>query len=136
MLSCAILAVTSGLWIPSDVIVANPQELINLYISNPHDPTIYLISSAFTALGLFLIWIPLFTYLIKDSLGKYFTYVLLAFSIIGVINYFLFNKNFGLLSNKLIYDRPMVFSITEISINLLTNLIIAFVAIALSIALK
>ena len=136
MLSCAVLAVTSGLWIPSDVIVANPHELINVFISSPHTPITYLISSFLIAFGLFMIWIPLFSYLIKEVFNNYITYILLALSVIGVVNYSLFNKNFGLLSTKLIYDEPMAYSFSETLLNLLIDLLVASAAIALCIVLK
>ena len=134
ILSCAILAVTTGAWIPSDVIAANPQELINMFSATPQDPTVYLLSSTLTALGLFLIWIPLLCYLMRDTLGSFLTYALSVLAVNAIVNYFLFNKNFGLLSNKLVYENPMLFSSKDIFINIAVNILAA--AIVVIICLK
>ena len=128
LLSGAVLAVVSGLWIPSDVVAENPEEMINLFISNPHDPALYLLSSFMCAVGLFVIWIPLFFYLLRNKVSKLIPYIATVVSFGSAMNYFLFNKRFGLLSDKLIYDNPMRFRAKDLVFNILANIAVIVVS--------
>lgn len=130
MLSCILLAVLTGIMIPSDVVVKNPAEMINTFSADPHPPVIYIVISALVAAGMFVLWIPVFTYFIKDK-AKPLEYILPAVSITGVVNYFFFNKNFGWISNKLIYDYNMVFEVKEILINILVDVLVAAAVVAI-----
>ena len=69
-ISCVVLAVLTGLMIPADVVSKNPAELINSYTLDVHSPVLYLVSSGLMAAGTFLVWIPLFYYLLKEKIGK------------------------------------------------------------------
>ncbi|MCR5593099.1 MAG: YidC/Oxa1 family membrane protein insertase [Saccharofermentans sp.] len=125
MLSCAVLAVLTGFFIPSDVIAANPTEMINTYIENPYSPAWYLLSSTLAAAGTFLIWIPLFIYLTKETLGKVMTYVMPVIATAGIANYVFFNKSFGTISRKLIFDLVLYFLNEEWIPNIVWNVVIA-----------
>ena len=124
MLSCAVLAVLSGIMIPSDVISENPTELIKPFGVDPCNPVLYLLSSTLTAIGTFMIWTPLFIILTKNKAHKYLEGIMPALAVAGVCNYVLFNKNFGNLSKKLIYEYSMRFEAKDIIINLLVNAVI------------
>lgn len=124
---CAILTVVTGLWIPSDVVFQNPLELVNTFSSNPHNPLMYLIVSLMVSAGVFMIWIPLFYYISGSKAKVIFRCVITILTIDGVINYAFFNKNFGLLSNKLVFDNAMSFNYRDIAINLLVNVLVGIV---------
>ena len=123
-LSCGVLAVLTGVLIPADVIVENPAEMVNTFITEPHSPMDYLVISAFMALGFFIIWIPVFCLLTKKN-KQIYSFVFPSLAAIGVINYVVFNKNFGFLSNKLIYENKMDFGLTEIMVNTIVDIIVA-----------
>ena len=53
-LSFAVLTVLTGLMIPADVISQNPQELINTFSTDPHNPAWYLLSSFLIAAGMLM----------------------------------------------------------------------------------
>ena len=125
ILSFLSLAVLTGIMIPSDIISQNPAEFINTYINNPHDPALYLTSSALTAIGLFVIWMPLFYYLTREKTEKVLVYLAPICAFCGIANFVMFNINFGLLSKKLIYDYVMEFTNREIILNLIGNFAIA-----------
>ena len=127
MIACAGIAVMTGLMIPSDVLVQDPTEFVNTFGGSPINPSFYLLSSALIATGMFLIWIPLFTYLTRDRSVRVLLYVLPSCAVAGVINFIAFNKNFGLLSTKLVYEYSMKYSVKEILINLLADLAVAAV---------
>ena len=129
-LSLAILASLSGLMIPSDVIVQNPQEMVNLFSANSHTPVLYLINSCMVAIGLFLIWIPLFCYLTKDKTAKAVSFIAPILALNGIVNYVLFNENFGLLTKKLTYEKPMIYDTSTVFLDLMADLSVAL-AIAL-----
>ena len=123
-LSCGVLAVLTGVLIPADVIVENPAEMVNTFITEPHNPMDYLVVSAFMALGVFILWIPVFCLLTKKNKHIY-SFVFPGMAVIGVINYVAFNKNFGFLSNKLTYENKMNFGLAEILVNLFVDVLIA-----------
>ena len=129
MLSCVLMAVLTGIMIPSDVVVKNPAEMINTFSADPHPPVNYIVISAAVAAGMFVLWIPVFTYFIKAK-AKPLEYILPAVSMAGVVNYFFFNKNFGWISNKLIYDYNMVYEVKEIIINILVDVLVAAAVVA------
>ena len=104
ILSGAVLTVLTGVMIPSDVIAENPQELIKPFGMNACNPVMYLVSSGLVAAGVFLIWIPLFIFLTREKTLKYVTYLAPGFAVASLVNYVVFNKNFGNLSKKLIYE--------------------------------
>ena len=124
-LSCSVLAVLTGFVIPAGIVSQSPMELTNTFITDIHSPALYLVNSTLTAIGAFMIWIPIFIYLIKGKHSKKISYAFVSFALIGMINAFLFNKDFGLLSGILTYEYPMSFQIKEIVINFLADVAIA-----------
>lgn len=129
LLSSATLAVLTGIMIPADVIVENPAELINQFSISPVNPIYYLISSALIAIGLFLIWIPLFAYLTKEKSAPVLVYLFPALAFAGILNYVVFNKNFGILTKKLIYEYEMSYDVKSILMNLGANIALAAVIV-------
>ncbi len=132
LISCAILAILTGLMIPADVISQNPAELINTYTADPHSPALYLLSSSLISAGTFMLWIPLFYYLLRERHGKIISVAFAAFAGVGALNYYIFNKNFGFLSKKIIYDYTLEYTAGEIVINLLVDILIAGLIIFLT----
>ena len=124
LISCAVLAVLTGIMIPSDVIAENPTELIKPFGVNPMNPVLYLLSSGLTAAGTFLIWTPLFIALTKNRAHKHLEGIFPGLALTAVVNYVLFNKNFGNLSKKLIYEYGMRFGVKDILLNLLADAVI------------
>lgn len=119
LLSLMTLAVLTGLMIPSEIISQNPAEFINTYAANPPMPGMYLLNSAAVAAGTFLIWIPIFYFLTREKTEKVLVYVAPVAALCGIVNFAVFNLNFGLLSKKLIYEYVMSFTGKEIFFNLM-----------------
>ena len=124
MLSGAVFTILTGVMIPSDVIAKNPTELIKPFGMNACNPVMYLLSSGLIAAGVFMIWIPLFVFLTKEKTLKVLTFLLPAVAVAGLINYVVFNRNFGNLSKKLIYEYPMGFTIADALLNLLIYIVL------------
>ena len=131
LLSCAVLAVITGFLIPAEIVAKNPAELINSYGTDLHSPTLYIVSSALMAVGTFLVWIPVFYYLTMEKTAKIASAGFAAMAAMGSINYFIFNKNFGFLSKRLVYDLQVKFTAKEIILNILVDLAIGAVVVVL-----
>ncbi|MBR1797885.1 MAG: YidC/Oxa1 family membrane protein insertase [Clostridiales bacterium] len=127
LVSCVILALITGLWIPSDVVAENPIEISNTFSTVRHNPTLYLVSSILIGIGTFIIWIPLFFYLLKDKLSKRLNVLMPAAALTGVVNYVLFNKNFGFLTKRLTYQYSVTYTWHEILINILAIIAVALI---------
>ena len=125
ILSGALLAVLSGVMIPSDVIVQNPAEMTNTFSSNPLNPLFYILISALTATGVFVLWVTVFYFFTRKKAEKAFSFVMPCLAVVGVLNYILFNKNFGFLSTKLIYTYDMVYETKDILLNLAADIAVA-----------
>ncbi|MCQ2502594.1 MAG: YidC/Oxa1 family membrane protein insertase [Saccharofermentans sp.] len=135
-LSCAVLAMLTGIMIPADVIVQNPTEMTNLYSTAPHSPLTYIGSSILIACGLFVIWVPLFVVLSKEKAKRFAMCALPAAAVIGIVNYIAFNKNFGTMSNKLIYEHSLQYGAKEMILNLLVDLAVAGVVVLVAVKFK
>ena len=133
VLSCAVLMMLTGVMIPSDVVVQNPAEMTNLFSSDPHNPMLYILVSAVTAAGMFLLWLPIFCFLTKKA-EKAYSLIFPGLATAGVVNYIAFNRNFGLLSNKLIYTYDVIYDWKELLINSAVNA--AVIAVILFITIK
>ena len=131
ILSFTVLTVLTGLMIPADVISQNPQELINTFSTDPHNPAWYLLSSFLIAAGMFLIWMPLFCYLANITNKKPAAIIICSSAIIAIVNYILFNKNFGLLTKNLTYESDMVYDIKEVLINMSAIIVIIALTVLL-----
>lgn len=121
IISLVVLTLLTGLMIPADVVSENPTELVNSFSAAPHNPALYLLTSSLIATGLFMIWVPIFYFLAGDKLRKILTYAFVSWSFVGIFNYVLCNKNFGMLSRKLIYDHEMTFDVRQTVINILID---------------
>lgn len=133
ILSSALLVVLSGIMIPADVIVQNPAEMTNTFSTNPHNPVLYILNSAVTAVGIFLLWVPVFYFLMRKKAEKAYAFAMPCLAAAGVMNYVLFNKNFGFLSTKLIYDYDMSYGAKEILLNLAADIAVAAVIVFITI---
>ena len=136
MLSLAVLTILTGVMIPSDVISENPTELVKPFGVNPCNPVMYLLTSGLTAAGTFMIWIPLFIMLTKNSKHRFLEGIMPALAVTAICNYVFFNKNFGNLSKKLIYEHSMDFTLSEIVTNLLADAAVIAVTACIFLLLK
>ncbi len=128
-LAGSVLAILTGVMIPSKIIASNPEEIINVFIPVPHSPLDYLINSALISCGTFLIWVPVFYYLVSGKLGKIISRALVAIASVGVLNSIAFDPDFGFLTSKLVYEKAMSFRVTDILINLAADAAVVAVVI-------
>lgn len=108
-----LLAVLTGMLIPSAVIVSSPGEFIHNYT-----PLRHILNASLLSFGLFVIWCGIFHYMFSSRGKRVFCGVLWVLCGMAVINYMFFGTNLGLLTPELYYDRTPVFSLQDKLINL------------------
>ena len=128
--SCIILAVTSGLLIPSAIIGASVEEFIELssYIS----PFWYIISALTIAFGVFIVWFRVFFSLASEQGKKVLGLCTCIAAVVSVVDYMFFGKNYGNISSLLVYDSKPSISNSEWLLNLLVITVAALVVFVLS----
>lgn len=117
VLEALYLSVLLGLLIPSSVIKSSPQEFCNA--TNFLNPIWYIVSSSLYAFGLFIIWMSVFYWLSSKKARVYFEEVMFILCGVFTLDYMLFGKDLGILSNALVFEDGLLFSRREELINLL-----------------
>lgn len=128
LFSCIFLALLSGVLIPSSVIRSSPLEFIEL--SAYQTPLLYICFSSLIAAGTFLIWFGIFFHLASDKWKHWMSGILFLLAFSSGINYLFFGKEYGTLSNTLVFEVLPQFSKKDMMINLLV-LLIAFVLLVI-----
>ncbi len=121
----ALLAILTGLVIPSSVIAASPQEfVVPGHLSNP---LWYLVSSCCLSVGTFIIWFGLF-YALEDRRSRsYLEQAVWILCGVVIVNYMFFGKGLGLISNTLQYEREMEYTAKQMLVNFAVLLGVALV---------
>ena len=103
---CFLLAVLTGVLIPSSVMHSSPEEFINL--TTLSDPLWYIMNSGLLAFGTFVVWFGVF-YMLASPAGKNLMGLLVWIgSGAALADYLFFGKNYGTLSpNFSFVDQPV-----------------------------
>ena len=116
LISCCFAVIITGILIPSSVISSAPGDFVN--IRNYYSPLWYVLSSLLLALGTFAVWFGIF-YRIADSSVKILMEAGMGiFSVISVVDYFLFGTQRSDMSSLLVYMTPPKDSPRDLLINL------------------
>ena len=111
------LAVLTGVLIPSAVIRSSPQEFIHL--EGYYSPLRHLLNASLLSFGLFVIWLGIFYYMLKDRAKWVFGLAILLAAGGAVVDYMFFGTDLGLLTAELKYELTPVFSSRDYKINAL-----------------
>ena len=95
------MTVLTGVFIPTGVISASPEEFINTVTHT--SPLIYILSSTLTAAGFFLIWFGIFYMLASNSGKKWMSYGMCALSVAAVVDFICFGLDYGNMSANLVF---------------------------------
>ena len=117
LLAALFLTVLTGVLIPSTYIAACPEDYVDA--SHFYNPLWFIVSAASLAVGTFLLWLGVFYWLASPRGKQLFERAACVFCAVGAIDYTLFGRNLGFLSNTLQFDNGLVFSGAETRINLL-----------------
>ena len=123
--SCVFLAILTGLLIPSAIIHASPEEFVNLQAYR--SPLWYVLRSALTATGLFVIWFGIFYRLAGTKGKRAMNAGVLIIAACSAVNYMFFGKGHGNLSEVLQYDVYTAAPLKDVLLNLGVLIVIAAV---------
>lgn len=124
LVSSMFLTIFFGLFIPSNVISASPQEFIILgLMSNPIEYVIYSFASAF---GACFLWPNIFYYLSKISMKNRQELLICQICMIAIINYILFGRHLGTMNATLQYEKELYHSYDTIIFNFILLACIMF----------
>ena len=101
-LGCLLLALLTGLLVPSAVMADSPQEFVNTYTMQ--SPLIYLLGTGLRAAGLFLVWPSVFYALATPDMKRSLCRGVWIFCGIALIDYLFFGKDYGRLYATLRFE--------------------------------
>lgn len=107
IVSAAFLAVFTGLFVPSNVLSASPQEFMNRYTMS--NPALYLLYPVLTGTGLFVLWCGLFYYLASPKGRKLMSAVMFVMCSGALLNNAMYSNHFGEMVETLQYTHGAYF---------------------------
>ena len=122
VLSCTVLAVLTGLMIPSFVMGASAQEFVDIF--SFHNPLNYLLASGALGVGTFLVWVPVFYWLASQKGKAVLSRLMAVLAVTAMVNFTFFGWNLGLISPNLQYSKGFIYSTLEKLINLAVYLVL------------
>lgn len=111
-----LLAVLTGVLIPSAIIGASPAEFVD--VQNYKSPLWFIVSSSCLSIGLFLIWFNVFYNLASTSGKRLWGLVVWLAAGVGVVDYMFFGLGYGNLSPLLQYDNALSISKQDVLVNI------------------
>lgn len=97
-----LLAVLSGLYIPSSVVRSSPAEFMS--ITELRSPLWIILYAVLYAVGTFVIWFGIFYRIAEDRGKKWFEGTIWLFSCMALVDYMFFGTDYGNLSSLLVYN--------------------------------
>ena len=102
--SAALLAVLTGLYIPTTIVKSSVQEFID--IVRLENPVSYIIICFITAVGFFVLWLGIFYCLTNERFRSIFSKITCSLAIIGLLLYIATPDDFDIGNNLLFYSVP------------------------------
>ncbi|WP_288568957.1 membrane protein insertase YidC [uncultured Treponema sp.] len=137
LISAFILAVLTGLAIPSILMQSEPEQYS--YVDSYASPLYFVWHTFFQALGFFIVWPFCFYALFSSKTKKILTFLFSFIAFSAIMNCFAFSGNYGPLNPNLLFMTPQHFmpSIKTVIVNILCMAaILALVAVAFSFKAK
>lgn len=137
LISAFILAVLTGLAIPSILMQSEPEQYS--YVDSYASPLYFVWHTFFQALGFFVVWPFCFYALFSSKTKKILTFLFSFIAFSTIMNCFAFSGNYGPVNPNLLFMTPQHFmpSIKTVIVNILCMAaILALVAVAFSFKAK
>ncbi|MBR5422361.1 MAG: membrane protein insertase YidC [Lachnospiraceae bacterium] len=128
----AVLALISltGVFIPSSVVASSPLEFIGREVMV--NPVHYVVTAVVLALGTFGVWLSVYYFLLRKSLGKWTDVAEAVLITVALFDHFLSGTAYGRLTDHLRYENSPEFTYNEIFINLLILLVVVVITAVVS----
>jgi hypothetical protein len=115
LFSLLILWTATGVFLPSMLIGASPQEFS--FIDNVSSPLFFIFNTAVQAFGLFIFW-PLMIYFLFQKKQNIISIFMVIVSFSALCNMFIFSGNYGPISNDMVFSVNVTHNMREILINI------------------
>ena len=115
--SLLVIWVSTGIFVPSMLIVSSPQEFS--FIDTVSSPLLFIYNSFIQALGLLVFWPFLIFFLFSDNIKKYISIIAAVISLSAICNLFIFPGHYGHLTNDMVFAGQVSHSTNEIAVNFL-----------------
>ncbi|MCR5650728.1 MAG: YidC/Oxa1 family membrane protein insertase [Lachnospiraceae bacterium] len=129
LFSQAVLTVLIGVWMPASAVFSSPIEFVRAGVVA--DPLSYMTDTLYVAAGLFMIWIPLVFFLLKDR-GRFILEIISSSSsVLAVIHGFFLDQGIGQISSDLevldFTSYPEIYDTLSMMISFIIPIMIYFV---------
>jgi len=125
--SLLVIWVSTGIFVPSMLIASSPQEFS--FVDTVSSPLSFIGYSLIQALGLFVFWPSLIFLLFSDNVKKYLSIIAAIISLSAICNVFISPGDYGHLTSDMVFSGSVSHSIKEASINLITLVLVFFLAL-------
>jgi hypothetical protein len=123
--SLFVLWAVTGIFVPSMLIVASPQEFS--FIDDVSSPVLFISETMLQAFGLVVFWPFVIYFLFSEKVKKIFSLTFAIISFSALCNVFIFPGNYGFISNDLVFTSSVTHNLREIAVNLFVLAIIFFI---------
>ncbi|MDR2943462.1 MAG: YidC/Oxa1 family membrane protein insertase [Treponema sp.] len=114
--SLLILWMATGIFLPSMLIGASPQEFS--FIDNVKSPISFIFNASVQSLGLFIFYPLMIYFLFSEKVKRIISVLMVTTSFSALCNMFVFPGNYGLISSDLVFTGTVSHNLREISINI------------------
>jgi membrane protein insertase Oxa1/YidC/SpoIIIJ len=114
--SLLIMWIVTGVFLPSMLIGASPQEFS--FIDDVTSPLFFIFNTSVQSLGLFIFWPLVLYFLFPMKIKKIFSISAVIVSFSALCNMFFFSGDYGLISSDLVFAESVSHNLQEISINI------------------
>jgi membrane protein insertase Oxa1/YidC/SpoIIIJ len=116
LFSFLILWVATGIFLPSMLIGASPQEFS--FIDDAISPLFFIFNTSVQSLGLFIFWPFMIYFLFSKKVKEIFSIIALIISFSTLSNIFIFPGDYGLISSDLVFTGSVSHNLKEVTINI------------------
>jgi YidC/Oxa1 family membrane protein insertase len=120
--SALIMWTAAGIFLPSMLIGASPQEFS--FIDDTASPLPFILTTSIQALGLFVFWPLMIYFLFSEKTRKAFSLAAIIISLSALGNMFIFSGDYGPISGDLVFTGTVSHNFKEISVNVLALVIL------------
>jgi YidC/Oxa1 family membrane protein insertase len=129
ILSCVILFLLHGGFIPSSLIASSVEEFS--FIGSGTTPFPFILRTLQQGAGIFLFWPLVIYFLFSEKIRRIFACILIVASAIAMLNVFLVTEKFGFLTTTLVLSEPKPFALIPVAYILNTVMVCAAIVIFL-----
>jgi membrane protein insertase Oxa1/YidC/SpoIIIJ len=120
--SVLILWTATGIFLPSMLIDASPQEFS--FVDNIASPLYFIFITSVQSFGLLVLWPLMLYFLFPENIKKILSIFMAIISFFALCNMFIFPGDYGLISSDLVFTGTVSNNFKEISVNIIALLIV------------